>query len=154
RDPIHNGEKLGDHFCVRAFLQGSFRFETPSGTNLLPRGRKVRALLAYLCLADKGGASRARLSGLLWNSSTDKGARSSLRQALSELRAKLDRACPGLLTSEREYVQLDVKRCWIDVNELMQLGDAQSATPVATPFELLEDLRGLSEAFDEWLELE
>src|SRR5262249_19303625 len=34
------------------------------------------------------------------------------------------------------------------------LGDAQSATPVATPFELLEDLRGLSEAFDEWLELE
>jgi DNA-binding SARP family transcriptional activator len=142
--------------CAHAFLRGEFQVKSTNGVDLLPRGRKARALLAYLCLADKGRATRARLASLLWDSGTDKTARSSLRQALSELRAKLDTACPNLLTIGRDHVELDLKRCWIDVLALMEPGDGLPAiAPADGPrFDLLEDLRGLAEAFDDWLDSE
>src|SRR5260370_7929885 len=65
---------------IRIFLRGPFRVLSAAGRNLLPRGRKARALLAYLCLVDGGAATRARLPGFLWVEVSGANARSSLRQ--------------------------------------------------------------------------
>ena len=53
-------EKL---WSVRLF--GSFRLLGPDGSNATPSGRKARALLAYLVLADGEVVPRDRLATLL-----------------------------------------------------------------------------------------
>ena len=56
---------------------------------LLPRSRKARAILAYLVMSGGAGASRDRLSGLLWGTRGQEQARASVRQALTEIRNAL-----------------------------------------------------------------
>lgn len=48
--------------------------------------RKARAMLAYLALIDTGRERRDRLAGLFWADYSEQNARSSLRQALAQLR--------------------------------------------------------------------
>lgn len=69
------------------------RIEVIGGIGISYRGepvklvsRKARALLAYLALSDAGRERRDRLAGLLWADYSEQNARSSLRQALTQLR--------------------------------------------------------------------
>ena len=56
------------------------------GREVVLNGRKARALLGYLALAESGQETRERLVGLLWSETEEAKARASLRQTLYEIR--------------------------------------------------------------------
>ncbi len=106
----------------------------------LPRSRRGRALLAWLAL-HPGMHARGMMAAQFWPEVLDSSARSSLRVALSELRAALGDDA-GCLLATREAVGLDGAR--VDVREFsahLAAGDPKSAV-AACPGELL---RGMDE---------
>lgn len=122
------------------------------GADVTPRGRKSRALLAYLLLERKP-VDRDRLAGLLWSERGQAQAHASLRQCLLELRALSHGPAP-LLAVERHQVaatgaaELDIER----MAALAAAGDAEGfAAALGEGEALLEDLDGLDPAFDQWL---
>ena len=142
----------------RIYLVGSMRATAAGGADFLPRGRKTRALLACLCLAQGERISRSRLIGLLWDRSADAQARMSLRQSLSELNSTVNRHVPGLVEIARDSVYLDVRKCWVDALAILDAGsDAAADTgSLVQPYSerLLEDLDGITPSFDQWLAAE
>lgn len=143
---------------ARIHLIGTMRAITPGGTDFLPRARKTRGLLAYLCLAQGENVSRNRLGGLLWDRSADAQARSSLRHSLSELNIIVNRRVPGLVAIGRDSIRIDLRKCWVDA--LAILADSTEATAdsghLVEPYSdrLLEDLDGITPSFDQWLAAE
>jgi DNA-binding SARP family transcriptional activator len=131
---------------------------SPDGSDMLPRGRKSRALLACLCLAKGERVSRNRLVGLLWDRSAEAQARMSLRQALSELNATVARHAPGVIVIDREGARIDRTACWIDALAVMgyypSYSSALDALPARPNERLLEDLEGITATFDHWLATE
>src|SRR5437588_6460003 len=125
------------------------------GADFLPRGRKTRGLLACLCLAQGERVSRGRLVGLLWDRSADPEARMRRRQSLSELNSIVNRHVPGLVEIGRDSVRIEVQKCWVDA--LAIIGPSADATAdssnLVQPYSerLLEDLDGITPAFDHWL---
>jgi TolB-like protein len=100
-------------------------------------------MLAYLCLEHPKRVSRSRLTALLWEK-PDHRARRNLRDALYHFELANGAKTAGLIKLDNEYVALNADICWIDV----------IAAPANYLEPLLEDLDGVSEAFDEWLTLE
>jgi DNA-binding SARP family transcriptional activator len=141
---------------LRAHLVGPIQVRTYLGDNATPRGRKARAILAYLCLARGDWVPRARLAALLWDSVPEAQARASLRQALREIALVAGEAGREVLTIEKERVRLDVDACWVDA---LALVSAHRQPPVEESDtrlflcsgRLLEDLDGLTPDFDHWL---
>jgi len=142
----------------RIYLVGNMRAVAPGGADILPRGRKARGLLACLCLAQGERVSRSRLVGMLWDRSAHAKARMSLRHSLSELNSILNRHVPGLVEIGRDGVQIDVRKCWVDVLAILEPNaDATADTSnLVQPFSerLLEDLDGVTPSFDQWLTAE
>src|SRR6202790_4107544 len=97
--------------ATRIYLVGTMRAVAPGGEDILPRARKTRALLAYLCLAQGERVSRSRLAGLLWDRSGDAQARMSLRHALSELNNIVNGRVTNLIEIDRESVRLNTEMC-------------------------------------------
>jgi TolB-like protein/Tfp pilus assembly protein PilF len=64
----------------------------------------------------------------------------SLRHALSELNGLFNRQRPNLIEIDREGVRLNTALCWIDI---LAASDQ--------PERLLDDMDGISAAFDQWL---
>jgi adenylate cyclase len=139
----------------RIYLVGTMRAIAPGGADFLPRGRKTRGLLACLCLAQGERISRSRLVGLLWDRSADAQARMSLRQSLSELNGIVNRHVSGLVEIGRDSVRIDVRKCWIDALAILDASaDATTdSSNLVQPYSerLLEDLDGITPAFDQWL---
>jgi len=137
----------------RVCCLGAFKIvETQHETDLTPRGRKARALIAYLCLARQSG-TRERLAALLWGDRGDDQARASLRQTLYEVRS-----LPGgdhLLNSERdtlaigEHVSTDIAM----ILAAAQSGDLERLADVLSAWrgDVFEDLSGIDPSFDSWL---
>ena len=142
----------------RIYLVGTMRAVAPGGADFLPRGRKTRGLLAYLCLAQGERISRGRLVGLLWDRSGDAQARMSLRQSLSELNSTVNRHVSGLVEIGRDSVRIDVRKCWVDVLAILEASTeatAETSSLVQAYSErLLEDLDGITPSFDHWLAAE
>ena len=138
RPSYHQGEPAPGQ--VSFHLLGDMRIVAPDGAELVVRSRKTRAILAVLCVAGGRRVSRSRLIGLLWSLSADAQARMSLRHALSELNGLFNREAPNLIEIDREGVRLNTALCWIDV----------LAAP-DRPERLLDDMDGISAAFDQWL---
>lgn len=120
----------------------------------VPRGRKARAMLAYLALCGEGGASRDRLAGLLWGTRGPDQARASVRQALTELRGAIgeDRVLADRLT-----VRLAPGAIETDLGALtvaLQAGDAAATAQALADIdgELFADLDGIETEFDHWLQ--
>ena len=86
---------------VRVHLLGSMRATSYLGDNVLPRGKKARAILGYLCLSGGERVPRARLAALLWDRVPDGQARTSFRQALRELTAALGPLADELISADR-----------------------------------------------------
>lgn len=126
------------------------------GKSILPRGRKCRALLGYLCLASGARAPRTRLASLLWDRVPEAQARTSLRQALHEMCEFMGTLASELLTIDRQTVTLNLKACWVDAVAVL---DSEAGTGellrsdllAICSGELLEDLEGVSTSFDQWL---
>ncbi len=82
----------------------------------------------------------------------------SLRQSLTELNSVVNRHVPSLVEIDRDSVRIDVRKCWIDALAILQA----SADPTGEtnnllqPYSerLLEDLDGITPAFDQWLAAE
>ena len=141
---------------LRIHLLGSMRATTYLGDDVLPRGRKARAVLAYLCLVSGARVPRARLATLLWDRVPDEQARKSFRQSLRELKKVMGPLASELITANRETVRLNTALCWVDALALLA---PQSNIPNALRSDLaglcsgglLEELDGASPSFDQWL---
>jgi DNA-binding SARP family transcriptional activator/TolB-like protein len=139
---------------VRIHLLGSMRATTFVGDNVLPRGRKARAVLGCLCLAAGTRVPRGRLAAMLWDRVPDFQARASFRQAFRELTVALGPLADELISSDRETVRLDTNLCWIDA--LAVLGPSaehlhRSDLASLCSGELLDGLDNLSPSFDQWM---
>ena len=133
-------------------LFGHMRAENAAGHSILPRGRKTRALLAMLALSPNGMVARSATAALLWSLRDREQAHASLRQAVHELQQSLLAAGPGLLRADRHHVILTIASVSTDAAAL-----TQAAAPTLDMLDtfahpLLEDLRGLDPAFDQWIE--
>lgn len=106
---------------------------------MTPRGRKARALLAYLISSRGSKISRVFLTSLLWGDRGEAQARSSLRQTLLELRVSLNRS--------RELVCSDRDHIWLRVDTLLE-HPADESGGLKRPFDDLDDV---SPDFDDWL---
>jgi DNA-binding SARP family transcriptional activator len=123
-----------------------------------PRGRKARAIIAYLATQRGASVSRERLAGILWTDRGDQQARASLRQTLFEF-ARTTAAAPGLLVIERDHLRVAVSALTSDVGELETLAGSDDVEALAQALakkgdRLFDGLDGLDPAFDEWLATE
>ena len=143
---------------IRIHLLGALRAISYLGEDLVPRGRKARAILGYLCLHAGQRVPRAKLAALLWDRVPDQQARASLRQSLRELLLAFGPLADEVLETDAEMVRLNQRACWVDSAAI--LAGPHPANLLRTDLaalcegELLEDLNGVSEAFDEWLLME
>jgi TolB-like protein len=134
---------------ARIHLLGPMRATSYLGDDILPRGKKARALLAYLCLAAGAKAPRLRLARLLWDEASDELGRGSLRHALSEVCVAMGPLGGELISAGRAAIRLNADACWIDALALLE-----SSSPDLALFctgKLLEGFDGVSSSFDRWL---
>lgn len=134
--------------AVRLRLIGHMEAWTVERINVLPAGRKARAVLACLALARHGRMSRARLAELLFSGRPDDMARIALRHEIHALVEALASTGTDILHIARDHVALRPGKVWIDVREV------ERATPDTLPLfdgGLLEDLDDIDPAFDSWL---
>jgi DNA-binding SARP family transcriptional activator len=142
-----------------ARLWGAFAIEDPAGgASLRPRGRKPRALLAYLIAHAGSTIGRDRLTGLLWGERAEEQARASLRQCLFELRALAQGPSP-LMHVDRETVRIDADAVTTELDRARALLDANDLDGVAATLPgpddiFLASLDGIDLEFDAWLRLE
>src|SRR5437660_4769028 len=140
---------------VRIHLLGSMRATSFLGDDALPRAKKARAALGYLCLTPGSRVSRTRMATLLWDRVSADQARTSFRQALFDLNAAMGPLAAELIATGRATIGLNTDLCWIDALALMKspYSDASTRADLAVlcPGELLEGFDGVSESFGEWL---
>jgi DNA-binding SARP family transcriptional activator len=140
---------------VRIHLLGSMQATSYLGDDALPRAKKARAALGYLCLTPGARVSRTRLATMLWDRASADQARTSFRQALFDLTSAMGPLAMELISTGRATVGLNTGLCWIDALALMKSPYSDSTTrgdlAVLCPGELLEGFDGVSESFGEWL---
>jgi TolB-like protein len=142
---------------ARIHLFGPMRAISYLGEDILPRGKKARALLAYLCLASGTKVDRTHLASLLWDESSSEHARGSLRRALSELCTAMGPLAAELVSAGRTAIRLDTHACWIDASAVLESSSPDSVRSdlaLLCAGELLEGLAGVSASFDRWLSRE
>src|SRR4051794_20841295 len=99
---------------LRVRLAGGLQLERDGAVLAPPRSRRARALLAWLALRP-GMHARGGLAGRFWPDVLEESARTSLRAALTELRAALGGSA-DVLVATREAVGLDGgDALWVDV---------------------------------------
>ena len=139
---------------VRLRLAGQMEAWTVSNDNVLPTGRKTRALLAAIALSAPRPASRIRLAELLWSRRPEEQARASLRQEIQLLLRALAPAKTEILHVTRDHLSLDPRATWVDAQQIMHAATSKPAALSLLDGELLEDLDGIDPAFDMWLTTE
>jgi len=148
-----------DRTCTRFLLRcwGDFAMTDAEGGDVRPRGRKARALLAYLAMHPDKPVSRERLMALLWSDRADEQARGSLRQTLFELKPFGNGH--GLVSVERDSVTLNSGALVTDIDRLSELArsgcyDELLALLPDQDESLFSNLDGLSAGWDDWLQIE
>src|SRR5262249_60363787 len=96
-------------------LLGGFRAYLDSADPLSFPTRKAQALLAYLAMPPGSAHSRDKLATLLWGSTVETTARTSLRQTLYALRKGLQAADTQLLRVDGDTVSLRPGLVTVDV---------------------------------------
>jgi len=148
--------RLAGRPVVRIHLLGPMRATTCLGANILPHGKRARAVLGYLCLAAGEHVAREHLAQLLWDRVPAAAARTNLRQALRELSSSFGDLAKELITTGRNVIRLNAEACWIDALAALALDPGAFDGPHGELLalcrgELLEDLDGASASFDRWL---
>jgi len=122
----------------KVIVDGPLRLRNLEGTDVTPRGKKTRGLLALLAFSKEFRRSRSWLQDKLWSDRGQEQAASSLRQSLSELRKCLDMRADELLT-ENGCVQLNPDAFVVNTDE------------ITDPESVLEDLDIRDAEFENWL---
>jgi DNA-binding SARP family transcriptional activator len=142
------------HPILRIHLLGPMRATSYLGDDVLPRAKKARAALGYLCLSFGARVPRARLASMLWDRVADAQARSSFRQAVKEMTSAMGSLSPELIATGRASVRFNTDACWIDALALLESSSSDAArTDLALlcAGELLEGLEEVSVPFGRWL---
>ena len=140
---------------VRLRLIGQMEAWSLTSENVLPQGRKTRALLAVVALSAPRPALRGRLAELLWSRRPEEQARASLRQEIHRLLEALGPAGGSdILSVTRDHLSLRTEVVWVDVDEVMRATVEQPASLSLLEGDLLEDLDGIDPTFDAWLAAE
>jgi DNA-binding SARP family transcriptional activator/TolB-like protein len=141
---------------LRIHVIGPMKILDLEGNIIEIQNKRARAVLGCLCLNPGERVARSRLAGLLWDRSPEQQARASLRQALYDLGAAIERQAPDVLLVDREYICLRPDYCWIDAASLLNptadSRDEQRELLTPPAERLLEDFDGLSTAFDQFLQ--
>jgi DNA-binding SARP family transcriptional activator/TolB-like protein len=143
-----------DHVVVRLRLIGQMAAWTIRSENVLPPGRKTRALLASIAMAAPRPVLRGRLAEQLWSRRPEEQARASLRQEIHRLLDALTPTETDILIITRDHLTLRPGAVWIDVDEVMRATSSQPASLALLDGDLLEDLDGVDPNFDTWLATE
>lgn len=143
-----------DQVVVRLRLIGQMEAWTVTSENVLPAGRKTRALLAAVALSAPRPALRGRLAELLWSRRPEEQARASLRQEIHRLLEAVSPAKSDILVVTRDHLTLRTGAVWVDVEEVMRATTSQPASLSLLDGDLLEDLDGIDPTFDAWLNTE
>ena len=142
----------GQGMVLSISLLGRIRATDRHGGDVLPRGRKARALLAILAMAAPAPILREQACQLLWSRRDREQARASLRQSIHELQESLTGLGRDVLIVERGLLRLQRDAIWLDLDGFADddpTGIAARPLPRAV---LLEDLTGLDQSFDRWLD--
>jgi len=136
-------------------LLGGFAARDGAGRDIAIGSRKAQALLAFLALSPGKPQPREKLTGLLWSDRGEAQARSSLRQALSELRRTLPKVEPPFLKTQRDSAWLDPEAVEVDAITLERLVSSEEPKDLAQAAELykgdlLDGLDVRDAAFEEW----
>lgn len=139
-----------------ASLFGLFELRAPDGTEIVISNRRVRALLAMLCLVPGEPLERDYLSKLLWPGRFEAHAKASLRQCLVELGKSFGSGDQAIVEVTRSRVSLRASAIRTDLGDLeraLQVGDydaaARQLAAIGTA-PLLENME-FGEAFADWL---
>jgi DNA-binding SARP family transcriptional activator len=141
---------------ARIHILGAMRATSYLGNDILPRGRKARAILGCLCLASGKRVARSRLAAMLWDRVPEFQARASFRQAYRELVVAFGPLANELISADRETIALNTDACWIDAlavlaPEISPQNSHRSELASYCSGEVLEELDGVSVGFDHWL---
>lgn len=124
---------------------------TLTSENILPTGRKTRALLAILALSSPRPVLRSKLAELLWSRRPEEQARASLRQEIHRLLEALNPVGNQIMSVQRDHLTLRPGTVWVDVEEVLRASTSKPQALSLLDGELLEDLDGVDPSFDQWL---
>jgi DNA-binding SARP family transcriptional activator len=149
-------------FLFRVDLLGSCRVtRVAAGEEVVFRTRKARCLLGLLLLSPSYRMNREQMASLLWDPAPEALARSSLRQALRELRDVLGPEGEHLIEADRFSVSLRPEAFDVDVRrfrDLIQKGTSdQNALLAASALwqgELFGPAQPSAPVFEAWLQIE
>src|SRR5258708_28034290 len=139
---------------VRIHILGTMRATTCLGDEVLPRGRKARALLGCLCLAGGERVKRRTLAVMMWDRVPVNQAHASFRQAFRELVVALGPLADELIVADRDTIRLNTSLCWIDALAILAPAPSQNMARELAALcsgELLERLDDVSASFGRWL---
>jgi DNA-binding SARP family transcriptional activator len=142
------------HPIVRIHLLGPMRATSYLGEDVLPRAKKARAALGYLCLAFGARVPRVRVASILWDRVNEAQARTSFRQVVSELISAMGCLSPELISTGRATIRFNTDACWIDALALLESSQSdrtRTDLAVLCGGELLEGMEDVSEPFVRWL---
>ena len=129
-------------------METATMLRTPGSPAAVLRSSKSLALLSYLIL-EPGAHSRDELATLLWGDSRDEAARTSLRQALMQLRTLLGDG----LRADRDRVELT---CDVECDVRQFLAACDKAPATAAGFDVARFMNGIvvphAPAYEEWVD--
>jgi TolB-like protein/DNA-binding SARP family transcriptional activator len=135
-------------------LLGPFGLTAPDSDEPAPlRGKRERALLAYLAVSPNFRASRRKLAALLWGDTDDDTTLDNLRVCIWRLRKGLGQH--QIIASQGEDIVLDARSVEVDVLKFRRLAtesepDGLEAAANLYGGEFLESLSLHSEDFESW----
>jgi len=146
----HGGDRGSE---LHISLLGDFQL-WHHGKSVRLRGRKARALLAFLATQPSRAVARERAADLLWSDRGTEQARNSLRQTIAEIRGGL--AESSALVLDRDTIGFIDGEPVTDIQSICEAAAAGDVHGLAKAMEqagdtFLADLSGLSPAFDDWL---
>ena len=151
----HANLTLGSEgMLVRLRLIGQMEAWSLTSENILPTGRKTRALLATLALASPRPVLRSKLAELLWSRRGEEQARASLRQEIHRLLEAMAPLGSQVLVINRDHLALRTGTVWVDVDEVLRASPTNPSALSLLDGQLLEDLDGVDPSFDAWLAAE
>ena len=126
-------------------LVGPLTLITADGTDITPKGKRAKAILALLALSPAGVRSRRWVQDKLWSERGPENGAASLRQEISAMRRAFKAARVDILVGDRDTLRLDRNLVHLDTDDSSILVHGE---------DLLEGLDIRDPEFEDWLRTE